>query len=122
MSSLSIALPITKDSADGFTMIKSFENLVKQNLKMLIFTMPGERVMYPEFGVGVKRFLFSHFQSDIRSAISSEIYTQVNRYIPIITINDIAFLSPDSDNNSLSFKIIYSIPSIGSIDLLELTI
>ena len=43
MSSLGIKLPITYDSADGFTMIKAFVDLVQQNLKMLILTNPGRK-------------------------------------------------------------------------------
>ena len=89
---------------------------------MLIFTLPGERVMYPEFGVGIKKVLFSHYQSDVRTVIATDIRTQVERYLPVIKITDIVFLAADSDNNALSFKIIYSMPSIGSMDLLELTI
>ena len=63
MSSFGVALPITKNSIDGFTMIKSFRRLIKQNLKMLILTAPGERVMEPEFGVGLRNFLFQNFLS-----------------------------------------------------------
>ena len=38
MSSLSIDLPITQNSADGYTMIKTIKRMVAQNLKMIIFT------------------------------------------------------------------------------------
>jgi len=58
MSSLSLHLPITYNSADGFTMIKSIKRMIKQNFKMLLLTSPGERVMDPNFGVGVKIIYF----------------------------------------------------------------
>ena len=48
MSSLSVKLPITRNTIDGFAMIKDFQTLVKQNFKMLVLTAPGERVMEPE--------------------------------------------------------------------------
>ena len=36
--------------------------MIKQNLKMLILTNPGERVMDPEFGVGIKQFYLRTFK------------------------------------------------------------
>ena len=73
MSSIGIKLPITYDSGDGFTMLKTLDDTVKQNLKMLILTNPGERVMEPEFGVGIQQFLFSNFSENVESQISEKI-------------------------------------------------
>ena len=61
MASFSVALPLCRDTTDGFVMIKKFKTLVRQNLKMLILTVPGERIMDPEFGVGLKTYLFQNF-------------------------------------------------------------
>ena len=46
-------LPIALDEVDGIKLIKNFPDLVEQNLKNLILTMPGERIMDPLFGVGL---------------------------------------------------------------------
>ena len=86
MASFSVALPISRNSEDGFTMIKSFKKLVKQNLKMLILTAPGERVMEPEFGVGMRNFLFEKFTPSTFSKIESRIRTQAATYMPNINI------------------------------------
>ena len=61
MASLSVALPLQVDDSDGFVMNKSIGAVVKQNLKMLILTIPGERVMEPNFGAGIARYLFENF-------------------------------------------------------------
>ena len=94
MSSISLRTPIVYDSADGFGMIKTLPQLVRQNLKMLILTNPGERVMDPDFGVGIQRYLFSNFSENYQSKIT----------------------------NSASFRIVYYLPNIGTSDLLEITI
>lgn len=60
MSSLSVALPLKYSSIDGFEMNKDLKSLFRQNLKMLILTDPGERVMQPDFGVGMRRYLFQN--------------------------------------------------------------
>ena len=55
MAGLGPRLPLARDSGDGFGLLKSFERMVRQNLKMLILNVPGERVMEPLYGVGLKR-------------------------------------------------------------------
>jgi len=122
MASYGVALPLTYDSGDGFTMLKQIRNVAKQNFKMLILTNPGERVMEPEFGVGLKRYLFENFSETVYADIDSRIRKQVAIYMPILVIQEIEFMSSDQDNNYLAISIVYQIPGIGATDLLEFTI
>jgi phage baseplate assembly protein W len=122
MSSIGVKLPLTQDSADGFTMIKSIKDMVKQNFKMLLLTSPGERVMEPNFGVGLKTYLFASATEDIQAQIGTKIREQTFLYLPIIKIRNIQFGLSDIDTNTLAMRIIYEIPSIGLQDLIEFTI
>ena len=122
MTSLAPKLPITIDSGDGYTMIKTFKGLIKQNFKMLVLTNPGERVMDPEFGVGIRQFLFENFSSDVYTRIDFKIREQVSTYIPVISIKTIEFGTSGIDENSLGVRIEYLIPDIAVSDLLEFTI
>jgi|TARA_Y100000034_G_scaffold133264_1_gene198264 hypothetical protein len=121
MSSLGVALPLSVDDRDGFRMIKDIKTLAKQNLKMLVLTIPGERVMDPNFGVGIKTYLFENFGQDTMSKIDTKIREQVKTYMPAIQLRKIAFSDTDPDNNYLGLVIMYSIPGIGTTDLLEIT-
>ena len=49
---LSPKLPMSLHPADGYRLTKTYKEMVKQNIKMLILTCPGERMMDPLFGVG----------------------------------------------------------------------
>ena len=122
MSSYSVGLPLTYDSGNGFIMLKKLKNVIKQNLKMLLLTNPGERVMEPDFGVGMKRYLFESFGTDVFSRIDSKIREQVSRYMPAISITRINFHTLDPDGNRIAFSLEYSIPAIATADLLEFTI
>tara|TARA_R110000737_G_scaffold83095_1_gene115457 strand:+ start:386 stop:754 length:369 start_codon:yes stop_codon:yes gene_type:complete len=122
MSSLAVALPLATDSIDGFAMIKSIKRLIKQNLKMLILTNPGERVMEPDFGVGLNRYLFLNFDGGTYAKIDSKIREQVAKYLPVVQINRISFDAQGQDVNRLGISLMYSIPNIGVKDLLEFTI
>ena len=122
MSSIGVALPLRLDFSDGFVMIKDIKRMFRQNLKMLILTNPGERVMDPLFGVGMKSFLFENFQQGTYATIDAKIREQVSKYMPMVKIVEIQFAQPEIDNNTLSLALVYTIPKIGVKDLLEFTI
>lgn len=122
MASFGVALPISQNSSDGFTMIKSFKHLAKQNLKMLLLTSPGERVMEPEFGVGIKNYLFENFNSSTYNKIRTRTKEQAQIYMPSIRIEEIQFSGEDQELNRLLMKIRFSIPDIGITEMLEFTI
>ena len=121
MNSLAVALPLEISDSTGFEMITGFKRLVKQNLKMLVLTNPGERVMEPRFGVGLKTFLFENFGTGTQGQIESKIREQVRMYMPAVQIQEINFGITDPDNNHLGVQIRYAIPNIGVSDFLEIT-
>mgnify|MGYP003145126372 CR=1 FL=1 len=121
MASFGVALPISQNSEDGFTMLKSFKKTVKQNLKMILLTAPGERVMEPEFGVGLRNFLFESYTPSTYNKIETKIRSQVATYMPSVEIQQIQFGESGMDQNRLSIRIMFSIPAIGLTELLELT-
>ena len=122
MATLGVKLPITRNDVHGYTMIDDFGTLIKQNLKMLVLTNPGERVMIPDFGVGISKHLFENFNSSIYSEIETAIREQVEIYLPVVTIRNVRFDDTEQDRNTLGVTIVYSIPVLGIKDLLQFTI
>jgi phage baseplate assembly protein W len=122
MSSIGVRLPLRRSSTTGFVMNRSLLSTVKQNLKMLLLTTPGERVMVPDYGVGLRNFLFSNFTPDLIARVENKIKEQVKIYMPAVNIKNIAVNTKDADLNTLSLVIIYSIPGLTSNDLLSVTI
>ncbi len=122
MASLGVALPLTLDSGDGFTMLKDFKNTIRQNLKMLILTNPGERIMEPNFGVGMRTYLFENYHEDVTARIETKIKQQVDIYMPSISIRGVQFDTSNIDSNKLGVTIKYEVPQIAVRDLLQFTI
>tara|TARA_R100000808_G_C2155205_1_gene167097 strand:+ start:3624 stop:3989 length:366 start_codon:yes stop_codon:yes gene_type:complete len=120
MASIGVRLPLQYDSSNGFGMLKTLPGMVKQNFKMLLFTIPGERIMQPNFGVGVLTYLMSNFSEDAMPLLRERIYSQTELYLPVITIEDIEF-SADPDSNFVQMRIIYRIPRLGIKDFLDIT-
>jgi hypothetical protein len=122
MASLALKIPFSQDSTNGFTMIDDFREMIKQNFKMLLLTNPGERLMEPSYGVGLKKYLFSNFDEATFNAIETQIRQQIKIYMPVIQIQEITFDSSEIDTNILQATIKYAIPTLNYKDLLEITI
>jgi hypothetical protein len=98
-SSIGPKLPLNVDKKNGFLMIDNYVDEVKQNLKILFLTSPGERVFIPNFGVGLRSYLFENKTTKLDSEIEARIKQQVSTYLPFVNINNISiFESPDMEN------------------------
>ena len=119
MSGIAPKLPLQTSPIDGYAMTKTLKETVKQNLKMLVLTAPSERIMDPEYGVGLRNYLFDQNIAPVQSNLSSAIQNQVRRYMPFLKIDDISF--PESDNpNKLDVRIRYSIPNVNIRGVLDI--
>ena len=110
---------LEESSESGFKQIDTLRDNIKQNLKMLVLTNPGERVMDPNFGVGVSRYLFEMIEDNsIYADIDSRIREQVSLYLPYVNIQRVEFLSEIRNRNKINLKITYSVPRISLNDQL----
>lgn len=64
--------------------------LIESSLRVILLTEKGERVMNPDFGVSLRRFVFSPNTADLESDVRQEITQAVARYEPRATLQDLA--------------------------------
>jgi len=86
----------------------------KDNLKNLILTHKGERLMQPEFGCDVWLLLFEPISPDIiEQRIESAILDAVSKWLPYLNIDEIVFDydENDIDNHTISLDIKFSLVS-----------
>ena len=119
MPGLSPALPLVRDKIDGIKLNKTIKKLVKQNLKMLILTSPGERVAIPEYGVGIRRYLFDQSTDERFSALKTRIYSQVKKYMPTLNLRDVKI---GIKEQAFRVSIQYTITPLKTIDSLNLSL
>ena len=122
-SGLSPKLPLQLDVQDGYSLNKTHIEMVGQNLKMLILTAPGERIMDPLFGVGIRNYLFEMNHSLTYEEIEVRISRQVNKYMPFLEVRTV-FLGPDDvqegDPSLMKVQIEYFIKPLRVIGALEI--
>jgi phage baseplate assembly protein W len=121
---LSPKLPMSLHPSDGYKLTKTYKEMVKQNMKMLILTSPGERMMDPYFGVGLRNFLFQPNHPKTWGTIEGRIKIQVKKYMPFVKVQNIDFGSMDDNpnfgSNTLSISLTYIILPLDSADSLNL--
>ena len=125
-SGLTPRLPLVKGNSFDYELITSYQELVRQNLKNLLLTNPGERVMDVNFGVGLNSFLFELDNQILYSQITGKINEQVSKYLPYVKILDVAFNSflndPGMEQNSLSVKVLYRVIPLQTNASIEITL
>ena len=129
MAGYSAVLPIRKDPNDGFALLQTIKEVASQNLKMVLYTEPGERIWDLNFGVGIKRYLFEQNLEITHQQLKQRIISQVSTYLPYIQIlnidvstNDTNALSiePSMSSNLLNIKISYLISGYQQPQLLQI--
>ena len=128
MAGLSPKLPLVLDKEDGYALNKTLKDIVKQNMKNLMLTAPGERIMDLQFGVGIRNFLFSH-GGDVQHELRNKIFSQVSNYLPFVEVEDVLFSSASEDpvqenivEEILYIRLVYRIVPIDVQEILELSI
>ena len=121
MAGLSPKLPVTRDPVDGFALTKTYKEMVQQNFKNLMLTAPGERMMDPLFGVGLRNFLFEQIDSFVYSDIEETIRRQVSIYMPFVEVQNVFFntFSEQEASNVLGVMVEYNIIPLSEEGIFE---
>ncbi len=105
-----ITLPIQKGETGYFRQsFQTFEQ-VKSNIKNLLLTKKGERVLQPDFGSGLQDLLFNPSTEKFEEDVETTIRESLEKWLPYVILEDIDVnISKDyTDNNqakvSLKFK------------------
>ncbi len=83
------------------------------NLKNLLLTQKGERIMQPNFGTNIYKTLFENNTRDIESSIKKTLTKDINFWLPYITVTDIKLMS-SADRHELIIAVHFQITNIGS--------
>ena len=82
--------PLNRDESIGlFAATTNMIENTKQNLKCLILTNPGERVMDPDFGVGIRQYLFENYEPTVVGDIKMRIGQQCSKYLHYVQITNV---------------------------------
>jgi phage baseplate assembly protein W len=116
-----ITLPIKRGNTGYFEQaFTSFEQ-AKANLKNLLLTAKGERVMQPEFGTGLQSLLFEPMDDTFEDRLQDVITQTVSYWLPYINIEEIDVEMTDAmkDNHTAHMTIQFTVGN--TIETQEIT-
>ena len=99
-----------EDAIMGVNMVKN-EHDIKESLEILLNTNLGERVMLPEYGSELQKYLFDMISNSKKHFLRNIIRTAIIKYEPRITVNDIVLDQKDYLDGIIRVEIKYTIKS-----------
>ena len=112
--------PLQFDDTFGYSNIAGVKQLVFFHLKNLLFTNPGEKISDPEYGVGVRKYLFEQMTDERLNNISTDIVDAIEGYLSYLELQRV-MVTP-SGENAINISVQYSIPSIEFSDILSFNV
>ena len=92
-------------STQGRTKVTDEDDHVKDMIRLVLFTAPGERVNRPEFGCGLKQLLFAPNSDALAAATEQLVHGSLIRWLdPVIAVEQVSVTSADS---TLEIAVVY---------------
>jgi phage baseplate assembly protein W len=111
---IGVKLPIVGKNGNLFDLSYSTEEQVLSNLKNLLLTNRGERIMQPFFGTDIRKSLFNQNTEELKEQIAIEISEAISFWLPYISIVDlniqtVVATGPDLEEHGVTISLKVSI-------------
>lgn len=80
--------------------------LIKNDLLQLLLTSPGERVMRPDFGSPIPRFVFEPGDENALNRLRSGIIQSIAKWEPRVSVRDVVINTDQIDDNQITIIIL----------------
>ncbi len=91
---------------------------IRNSLQNLFGTTPGQRFLFPEYGLDLKAFLFSPITEANSSVLGNKIYAGISTWEPRVQVKSVQ-INLDPDNNLYVINIILDVPSLNLTTTVE---
>jgi phage baseplate assembly protein W len=120
---IGITLPLTFGEN---TFEQSFltKDQVKSNIKNLLLTKRGERILQPEFGSGLQSLLFEQNVDDLEGRIEDTINESLQQWLPYVTAEEIDIEATDElkDSNRINVSVKFRIGDNINLETVTFTV
>lgn len=116
-----IKTPVRFDDTSNllFGMNYDIASQIKDNLKNLLLTNAGERLMLTDFGANLRPLAFELSNEDIATEAIRRISASVSKYMPYVELDTFESRTEDSENGNtvgIVVRVGYSVPSAGVVN------
>jgi uncharacterized protein len=101
--------------SDGGNAIVMYDDDVKQSIRIILGTDQGERVMRPDFGAGLRSFVFGVISATTLQRVKTRVQDALAKWEPRIDIVQIKVTLDSSDRSALLIDITYRVRSTNTL-------
>jgi phage baseplate assembly protein W len=109
------AFPPRIDGA-GAVVESIYEDDVREAIRIILGTNPGERVMRPEFGAGLDRFVFEPVNPTTIARLRRQVREALVRWEPRIDIEEVTASPQGSPPVVLLVKLVYRVRATNALE------
>lgn len=103
------SFPVRFDSPDrGLSMVSDVQD-IEESLRILLGTHPGERVLQPDYGCGIRRFTFEPMTAQTLTELKDIVSRAILFFEPRIALDDIHASSGDDREGVLLLVLTYTV-------------
>jgi len=94
----------------GIPNTSGVDDHLRELILQLLFTVPGERVNLPEFGVGVQRLVFEPNSDTLRTSVQFLISTNLQRWLgDRLNVEQVSVASIQVEEETVTIEIVYTL-------------
>jgi hypothetical protein len=97
ITNITIGVPF-RNINGWFENVTRTEEAIRQDIRAFIFTNKGERIMRPDFGTNIKKYIFEPNDQIIRDKIIEEISEGINKFFPYVKLISVNAFTSNNDN------------------------
>ena len=106
--SVGIGVNLPFSEGNGFTPNYTTAESIRYNLINYFLTNPGERPGNPQFGGGLRRFIFSQIDQNNLEFLKEDVQTKIKNEFPSVVVKELNVLG-NPDENEVTVQIFYAI-------------
>jgi len=103
------AFPVSFDRATSSVAVSAFEEDIKQSIRVILSTAPGERVMRPDFGCGIYELVYDSPDQAMVTCIEATVREALTRYEARIELLNVSVDTTDYLVGQLVVQIEYRV-------------
>jgi phage baseplate assembly protein W len=98
------------------------EDNVRESIRIILLTEPGERLLREEFGCGLRRYLFEPNTATTRQLIRDRVIQALGRWEPRVAVQDVTVVPDDGDPRLVAVTISFLLVATQTAGRLGLTL
>ncbi len=100
---------------DGTQAMVAYEEDIRQAIRIILGTNPGERIMRPDFGAGLNTFVFEPVNTTTMALVKTRVQEALVDWEPRIDVEEVKVTTDPAERNKLLIEVIYRVRATNTL-------